>query len=99
MKDEQSSSREEAMKKAFLVGLAAGIGCGALALARAQQAASAQEASAAPAREISSLQLQQQIPVPNVMGRVDHMSADPKRRPLVVPALGNDPGEAVVTVA
>ena len=60
------------MNKIFMISIAAAIACGAFALARAQQAASAQKAaSSAPAREISSLQLQQQIPVPNVMGRLD----------------------------
>ena len=88
------------MKKALLFWLAAGIGCGAFALARAQQAASAQkQASQATAREISSLQLQQQIPVPNVMGRLDHMSSDPKRRLLFVSALGNNSAEVIDTFA
>ncbi len=51
------------------------------------------------ARETSSLQLQQEIPVPNVMGRLDHMSADPKRRLLFVSALGNSSAEVIDTFA
>ena len=87
------------MKKAMWIGLAAGA-FGAFALARAQEAASAHKAiSQAPAREISSLQLQQQIPVPNVTGRLDHMSSDPKRRLLFVSALGNNSAEVIDTFA
>jgi hypothetical protein len=86
------------MKRVFGVGLAVIIGCGALALAGAQQAPSQAPAKPA-AREISSLELQQEIPVPNVMGRLDHMSADPKRKLLFVSALGNNSAEVIDTFA
>ena len=86
------------MKKVFAVWMFVFIGCGAFALAAAQQAPS-QAPSKAPAREISSLQLQQEIPVPNVMGRLDHMSSDSKRRLLFVSALGNNSAEVIDTFA
>lgn len=86
------------MKKVFAFWMVVFIGCGAFALAAAQQAPS-QAPSKAPAREISSLQLQQEIPVPNVMGRLDHMSSDSKRRLLFVSALGNNSAEVIDTFA
>jgi WD40 repeat protein len=86
------------MNKVLVVSMVAMAGCGALVLARAQQAPSSAPAPAkAPAREISSLQLQQEIPVPNVMGRLDHMSSDSKRRLLFVSALGNNSAEVIDT--
>jgi len=84
------------MKKAFVVCMVGLIGCGAFALAGAQQAPT-QGPVKAPAREISSLQLQQEIPVPNVMGRLDHMSSDSKRRLLFISALGNNSAEVIDT--
>jgi WD40 repeat protein len=86
------------MKRAFVVWMGALIGCVAIGLASAQQAPSKAPAKA-PAREISSLQLQQEIPVPNVMGRLDHMSSDSKRRLLFVSALGNNSAEVIDTFA
>ena len=86
------------MRKVFAVCMVGLIGCGAFALVGAQQAPS-QAPSKAPAREISSLQLQQDIPVPNVMGRLDHMSSDSKRRLLFVSALGNNSAEVIDTFA
>jgi DNA-binding beta-propeller fold protein YncE len=41
--------------------------------------------------------LQQEIPVPNVTGRLDHMSSDSKRRLLFVSALGNNSAEVIDT--
>ena len=84
------------MKKVLAVCLFAMIGYGAFAVARAQQAPPKAPAKA-PAREISSLELQQEIPVPNVMGRLDHMSSDSKRRLLFVSALGNNSAEVIDT--
>ncbi len=84
------------MKTIFVISMVGLAGCGALALARAQQAPTSAP-SKAPAREISSLQLQQEIPVPNVMGRLDHMSSDSKRRLLFVSALGNNSAEVIDT--
>ena len=86
------------MKKLFvscLVGLTAYAALAAWAFA--QDASTAKAPAKAPAREISSLQLQQEIPVPNVMGRLDHMSSDSKRRLLFVSALGNNSAEVIDT--
>lgn len=89
------------MKRMVVVTLAAFIGCGVLGVwthaQQASRAASAKAPAKAPAREISSLQLQQEIPVPNVMGRLDHMSSDSKRRLLFVSALGNNSAEVIDT--
>jgi len=46
-------------------------------------------------REILPLQLEEQIPVPSVAGRIDHFSADPKRKKLFVSALGNNSLEVI----
>jgi DNA-binding beta-propeller fold protein YncE len=48
-----------------------------------------------PAREIPPLQLEEQIPVPGVAGRLDHFTADAKRRRLFVSALGNNTVEVI----
>jgi len=40
------------------------------------------------ARDVAPLQLEEQIPVPNVAGRLDHFTADVKRKRLFVSALG-----------
>lgn len=88
------------MKRALIVCLATSIGCGTFAAwTFAQQASPAPAPPKAHAREISSLQLQQEIPVPNVMGRLDHMSSDSKRRLLFVSALGNNSAEVIDTFA
>src|ERR1700704_2048186 len=47
------------------------------------------------AREILPLQLEEQIPVPSVAGRIDHFSADAKRKRLFVSALGNNSLEVI----
>jgi DNA-binding beta-propeller fold protein YncE len=47
------------------------------------------------AREILPLQLEEQIPVPSVAGRLDHFTADAKRRRLFVSALGNNTVEVI----
>ena len=82
------------MRKVLAFCLFVLIGFGMIAVAGAQKAPSQSQA-----REISALQLQQQIPVPNVMGRLDHMSSDPKRRLLFVSALGNNTAEVIDTFA
>jgi hypothetical protein len=46
-------------------------------------------------RELLPLQLIEQIPVPGVAGRLDHFSADAKRRRLFVSALGNNTLEVI----
>jgi len=48
-----------------------------------------------PSREILPLQLEEQIPVPAVAGRLDHFTADAKRRRLFVSALGNNTVEVI----
>jgi hypothetical protein len=47
------------------------------------------------ARELLPLQLEEQIPVPGVAGRLDHFTADSKRRRLFVSALGNNSLEVI----
>jgi DNA-binding beta-propeller fold protein YncE len=47
------------------------------------------------AREILPLQLEEQIPVPGVAGRLDHFTSDAKRRRLFVSALGNNTLEVI----
>jgi DNA-binding beta-propeller fold protein YncE len=49
----------------------------------------------APARTILPLQLEEQIPVPGVAGRLDHFTADAKRKRLFVSALGNNTVEVI----
>src|SRR5438874_12386697 len=46
-------------------------------------------------RERLSLQLEEQIPVPGVAGRLDHFAAVAKRRRLFVSALGNNTLEVI----
>lgn len=45
-------------------------------------------------REVSTLQLEEQIPVPSVAGRLDHFTSDGKRR-LIFSALGNNSIEVI----
>src|SRR5229473_7636419 len=88
------------MKKSFAVYPIALIACGMFLIVGAGRVASQTSKATSPnqlTREISSLQLQQEIPVPNVMGRLDHMSSDSKRRLLFVSALGNNSAEVIDT--
>jgi hypothetical protein len=48
-----------------------------------------------PSRTILPLQLEEQIPVPGVAGRLDHFTADAKRKRLFVSALGNNTVEVI----
>jgi DNA-binding beta-propeller fold protein YncE len=50
-------------------------------------------------RELLPLQLEEQIPVPGVTGRLDHFTADFKRKRLFVSALGNNSLEVIDTFA
>lgn len=50
-------------------------------------------------RELLPLQLEEQIPVPGVAGRLDHFTADFKRKRLFVSALGNNTVEVIDTFA
>lgn len=54
---------------------------------------------AAPARDILPLQLEEEIPVPDVAGRLDHFTADVKRQHLIFSALGNNTVEVIDTFA
>jgi len=47
------------------------------------------------AREMLPLQLEEEIPVPGVAGRLDHFSSDAKRKRLFVSALGNNTLEVI----
>lgn len=56
-------------------------------------------AAQAPSRTVLPLQLEEQIPVPGVAGRLDHFTADVKRKRLIVSALGNNTVEVIDTFA
>lgn len=59
-------------------------------------------ASAGPqsgARQVLPLQLEEQIPVPGVKGRLDPFTADARRRRLIFSALGNNTVEVIDTFA
>ncbi len=78
------------MKKLLAVGMVA-LGTLGLLTMRDMKTAVAQTQ----AREFLPLQLEEQIPVPGVAGRLDHFTADAKRRRLFVSALGNDTLEVI----
>ena len=50
-------------------------------------------------RESAPLRIVQAIPLPNVVGRIDHFSVDPKRRWVIGSALGNDSVEVIDSFA
>lgn len=52
-------------------------------------------AAQTPEREFLPLQLEEQIPVPGVAGRLDHFTADAKRKRIFVSALGNNTVEVI----
>ena len=58
-----------------------------------------QAAAQTAAREFLPLQLEEQIPVPSVAGRLDHFATDVKRKRLFVSALGNNTVEVIDTFA
>lgn len=78
------------MKKVLAIGLAALAGFIFQAASSGRSSATEQQG-----REISSLQLEEEIPVPNVAGRLDHFTADAKRKRLFVSALGNNTLEVI----
>jgi hypothetical protein len=78
------------MKKVLAIGVAALAGFIFLAANGVRSSATEQQG-----REISSLQLEEEIPVPNVAGRLDHFTADAKRKRLFVSALGNNTLEVI----
>jgi hypothetical protein len=72
---------------------------GILAAATVSWPAYGQSANNSTARDLQPLQLEEQIPVPAVAGRLDHFSADVKRKRLFVSALGNNTVEVIDTFA
>src|SRR5580704_15461877 len=78
------------MKRMPGIGVAALVGFIFLTSNSARSSATAQQA-----REIAPLQLEEEIPVPNVAGRLDHFTADAKRKRLFVSALGNNTLEVI----
>lgn len=46
-------------------------------------------------RDVTPLQLEEQIPIPGVPGRLDHFSADARRKRLFISALGNNSVEVI----
>src|SRR5713226_10186083 len=78
------------MKKLLALSVAAFAAFGVLAF-RDTRTTKAQSTS----RDILPLQLEEQIPVPNVAGRLDHFTADAKRKRLIVSALGNNTVEVI----
>lgn len=82
------------MKKLLALSAITLMGLGVLVF-RAAQAAKAQSTG----RDILPLQLEEEIPVPGVAGRLDHFTADVKRKRLFVSALGNNTVEVIDTFA
>src|SRR5260370_20168559 len=78
------------MKKLLAVGVVALATLDLLAMRSTKSAAAQTQA-----RELLPLQLEEQIPVPGVAGRLDHFTADAKRRRLFVSALGNNSLEVI----
>lgn len=70
---------------------------GILAAATCPSSIYAQNSATPAARDLQPLQLEEQIPVPHVAGRLDHFSADVKRKRLFVSALGNNTVEVIDT--
>ena len=82
------------MKKFLAIGVITLVGLGVFAF-RGERTAKTQSTG----RDILPLQLEEQIPVPNVAGRLDHFTADVKRKRLIVSALGNNTVEVIDTFA
>lgn len=82
------------MKKLLAVGAITLAGLGILAY-RGVHTTKAQSTG----RDILPLQLEEEIPVPGVAGRLDHFTADVKRKRLFVSALGNNTVEVIDTFA
>src|ERR1700688_4513039 len=79
------------MKKSLTIGLVA---VAALAVLTIQTTRNARAQTPAP-RELLPLQLEEEIPVPGVAGRLDHFTTDAKRKRLFVSALGNNTVEVI----
>jgi DNA-binding beta-propeller fold protein YncE len=69
---------------------------GLLAVTAASCPLYGQSANTPSARDLP-LQLEEQIPIPHVAGRLDHFTADVKRKRLIVSALGNNTVEVIDT--
>ena len=82
------------MKKLLAISAITLVGLGVFAF-RSEHAAKAQSTG----RDILPLQLEEEIPVPGVAGRLDHFTADVKRKRLFVSALGNNTVEVIDTFA
>lgn len=82
------------MKKLLALSAIALAGLGVFAF-RGTHTAKAQSTG----RDILPLQLEEEIPVPGVAGRLDHFTADVKRKRLFVSALGNNTVEVIDTFA
>src|SRR5215469_6969782 len=82
------------MKKLLVIGAISLLGLSILAIKGSNTAVAQSQA-----RDLLPLQLEEQIPVPGVAGRLDHFSADAKRRRLFVSALGNNSLEVIDTFA
>lgn len=72
---------------------------GVLATTSLSWPAYGQRANSPASRDLQPLQLEEQIPVPGVAGRLDHFSADAKRKRLFISALGNNTVEVIDTFA
>src|SRR6202049_2025802 len=79
------------MKKSLTIGLVA---VAALAVLTIQTTRNARAPTLA-TRELLPLQLEEEIPVPGVAGRLDHFTTDAKRKRLFVSALGNNTVEVI----
>jgi len=82
------------MKKLLAIGVVIFAGLGIVVL-RGEHTAKAQSTG----RDILPLQLEEEIPVHGVAGRLDHFTADVKRKRLFVSALGNNTVEVIDTFA
>lgn len=78
------------MKRLFYVGVIILAGLSVLTVPSRRITAAQNQA-----RDLLPLQLEEQIPVPGVAGRLDHFTADAKRRRLFVSALGNNSLEVI----
>ena len=79
------------MNKLIAISATAILACTCVSGLRRTATVSAQTAQ----RDLLPLQLEEQIPVPSVAGRLDHFTADVKRKRLFVSALGNNTVEVI----
>lgn len=78
------------MKRLLFAGIGVLVGLGILTMRHTKSAVAQTQG-----RELLPLQLEEQVPVPGVAGRLDHFTADAKRRRLFVSALGNNSLEVI----